>query len=278
MAEETVDAAVKAHNLVPKNGCVTAGLKLEGGHNYDPLMYIHLVQDYGIEVDVAQHLASTYGDRAFVVARMCKMTGKRWPIVGHRLHEEFPYLEAEVYYAVKEYASTAVDVLARRLRLAFLNTYAAHEVAEKVVQIMAHELKWSSAECRKQLEAARRFIDHEMGQEARSQALSEIPINLTREEMQQAKERFNRLDKDRKGHITVNDIRRHFREQGNKIDERLLHELLNEVDLNKNGELELAEFFQLYSGLKGGQITQNRLLRYMDELTVKDVARSGGGV
>jgi glycerol-3-phosphate dehydrogenase len=41
------------------------------------------------------------------------------------------------------------------------------------------------------------------------------------------------------------DIRRHFREHGNKIDERLLHELLNEVDLNKNGELELAEFFQV---------------------------------
>jgi hypothetical protein len=84
-----------------------------------------------------------------------------------------------------------------------------------------------------------------MGQEARSQAISEIPLNLTREEMQTAKERFNLLDKDRKGHITVNDIRRHFREHNNKIDERLLHELLNEVDLNKNGELELAEFFQV---------------------------------
>lgn len=25
---------------------------LEGGHEYDPLLYIHLVQDYGLEVDV----------------------------------------------------------------------------------------------------------------------------------------------------------------------------------------------------------------------------------
>jgi glycerol-3-phosphate dehydrogenase len=72
-------------------------LLLEGAHNWDPLLYIHLVQDYGIEVDVAQHLANTYGDRSFVVARMCKMTGKRWPIVGHRLHEEFPYLEAVTF-------------------------------------------------------------------------------------------------------------------------------------------------------------------------------------
>jgi hypothetical protein len=36
-------------------------------------------------------------------------------------------------------------------------------------------------------------------------------LNLTREEVKAAKERFNLLDKERKGHITVNDIRRHFR-------------------------------------------------------------------
>lgn len=50
-----------------------------------------------------------------------------------------------------------------------------------------------------------------MGQEARAQSVSEIPLNLTKEEMQVAKERFNQLDRDRKGHITVNDIRRYFR-------------------------------------------------------------------
>uniref|UniRef100_A0A183BHE4 Glycerol-3-phosphate dehydrogenase n=1 Tax=Globodera pallida TaxID=36090 RepID=A0A183BHE4_GLOPA len=286
MAEETVDACVKACNLTPKNECMTPGLMLEGAHDWYPLLYINLVQDYGIEVDVAQHLANTYGDRAFVVARMCKMTGKRWPIVGRRLHEEFPYLDAEVSYAIKEYACTAVDVIARRLRLSFLNTYAAHEVLDQVVLIMARELAWSRQETERQMLVARNFINNEMGQEARMQSVSDVPLNLTKEEMQLAKERFNQLDKDKKGHITVNDIRRHFREHGNKIDERLLHDLLNEVDLNKNGELELAEFFQLYSGLKSGQITQNRLVRYLDELgagkdeaakAVLDVARSGGG-
>uniref|UniRef100_A0A914Q277 glycerol-3-phosphate dehydrogenase n=1 Tax=Panagrolaimus davidi TaxID=227884 RepID=A0A914Q277_9BILA len=214
------------------------------------------------------------------------MTGKRWPIVGHRLHEEFPYLEAEVRYAVREYACTAIDIIARRLRLAFLNTYAAHEVLENVVRIMGEELKWSKAECRRQLEEAQTFINREMGQDARMQSVSDVALNLTKEEMQAAKDRFNQLDQERKGHITVNDIRRHFREHGNKIDERLLHELLNEVDLNKNGELELAEFFQLYSGIKQGQIAQNRLVRYLDEMQVEQpssvsavtVNRSGGGV
>ena len=52
---------------------------------------------------------------------MAGLTGKRWPVVGKRLHMEFPYIDAEVRYAVKEYACTTVDVLARRLRLSFLN-------------------------------------------------------------------------------------------------------------------------------------------------------------
>ena len=51
---------------------------------------------------------------------------------------------------------------------------------------------------------ARDFINNEMGQEARMQSMSSVPLNLTREEMQAAKERFNQLDRDRKGHITVN--------------------------------------------------------------------------
>lgn len=45
---------------------------------------------------MAKHLASDYGDRAFSVAKLAALTGKRSPIVGRRLHEEFPYIEAEV--------------------------------------------------------------------------------------------------------------------------------------------------------------------------------------
>uniref|UniRef100_A0A915KF14 Glycerol-3-phosphate dehydrogenase n=1 Tax=Romanomermis culicivorax TaxID=13658 RepID=A0A915KF14_ROMCU len=146
MAEETVDKVIEISKLEPKSPCVTPGLLLEGAHDFSPLLYIRLVQDYGLEVDVARNLAHTYGDRAYSVAKLAKLTGKRWPIVGARLHEELPYLEAEVLYAVKEYASTAVDVIARRLRLAFLNTYAAEQALPKVIDIMAKELKWDAKE------------------------------------------------------------------------------------------------------------------------------------
>lgn len=49
-----------------------------------------------IYTQVAQHLASTYGDKAFKIAKMSSLTGQRWPVLGKRLHQEFPYLEAEV--------------------------------------------------------------------------------------------------------------------------------------------------------------------------------------
>lgn len=121
MAEETVDKAIGVCKLDAKGPCVTPGLLLEGAHDFNELMYIHLVQDYGLEVDVsfiifgnrfcfvlvsetkyscflkvATHLAHSYGDRAFSVAKLAKLTGQRWPIIGVRIHAEFPYIESEV--------------------------------------------------------------------------------------------------------------------------------------------------------------------------------------
>ena len=90
-------------------------------------------------------MAGTYGDKAPDVAKLAQFTGKRWPVVGRRLVDEFPYLEAEVKYAVKEYACTAVDVLARRTRLAFLHVHAADEAIPRIIDIMGKELGWSKA-------------------------------------------------------------------------------------------------------------------------------------
>lgn len=97
MAQETIDAAIKgarpafilrmfslnivvfvsACNLQPKYPtCQTDGLLLEGSHGWTPTMYIRLVQDFGLECEVAKHLSESYGDRAFTVAKMASLTGK----------------------------------------------------------------------------------------------------------------------------------------------------------------------------------------------------------
>lgn len=65
-----------ACNLKPqREKCQTKGLKLEGADNWTPTMYIRLVQDFGLEFEVAQHLANSFGDRAFAVAKMASITG-----------------------------------------------------------------------------------------------------------------------------------------------------------------------------------------------------------
>lgn len=58
---------------------------------------------------VAQHLASTYGGKAFDVAKMAQVTGQRWPIVGKRLVSEFPYIESEVKWHLMQIMNNLKD-------------------------------------------------------------------------------------------------------------------------------------------------------------------------
>ncbi len=51
MAEETLDAAIKAHDL-SAGPSRTVGLMLDGGKDWTPTLYIRLVQDYGLENEV----------------------------------------------------------------------------------------------------------------------------------------------------------------------------------------------------------------------------------
>ncbi|XP_063285691.1 glycerol-3-phosphate dehydrogenase, mitochondrial isoform X2 [Pelobates fuscus] len=285
MAEDTLDAAVKAHNL--KAGpCKTVGLFLEGGKDWSPTLYIRLVQDYGLESEVAQHLASTYGDKAFEVAKLAKVTGKRWPIVGKRLVSEFPYIEAEVKYALREYACSAVDVISRRTRLAFLNVQAAEEALPRIVDIMAKEFNWKEQKKMEELEAAKQFLYYEMGYKARSEQLTDrSEINLSPSDVDRYKKRFHKFDKDKKGFITIVDVQRVLENINVQVDSNNLHEILNEVDLNKNGQVELNEFLQLMSAIQKGFVSSSRLAMLMksaeenmDQRDPISVDRSGGGV
>ncbi|XP_064517837.1 glycerol-3-phosphate dehydrogenase, mitochondrial isoform X4 [Pseudopipra pipra] len=208
MARDTIDAAIQEHNL-KAGSSKTMGLRLEGGQDWSPTLYIRLVQDYGLESEVAQHLASTYGDKAFEVAKIAQVTGKRWPIVGKRLVSEFPYIEAEVVYGVKEYARTAVDIISRRTRLAFLNVQAAEEALPRIVDIMGKELNWSEQKKKEELETARKFLYYEMGYKVKTDQLTDSSeISLVPSDIERYKKRFHMFDKDKKGFITILDVQR----------------------------------------------------------------------
>lgn len=174
MAEDAVDKAVEVYKLKPERvttipnvsgaagfndvtvldgSCQTHMIRLVGAHGYSKTLFINLIQHFGLDTDVADHLAQSYGDRAWDVAALASpSTDKMSPqLRGKRLSPQYPFIDGEVRYAVQsEYAQTAVDLLARRTRLSFLNYQAALEALPEVIDIMGEELKWNKA--RKELE------------------------------------------------------------------------------------------------------------------------------
>ncbi|KAL4399522.1 mitochondrial glycerol-3-phosphate dehydrogenase [Malassezia pachydermatis] len=151
MAEETINTAIKAYNLQPLRSCVSKQVRLIGSHSWSHTMYVRLLQEFGLETEVAKHLSDSYGDRAWSVCAIAEHTGKRYPVHGVRLDSQLPYIEAEVRYATRcEYATKAADFIARRSRMSFLNTEATIEALPRIIDIMGEELDWS--ETRKQTE------------------------------------------------------------------------------------------------------------------------------
>ncbi|NXE70977.1 GPDM protein, partial [Calcarius ornatus] len=288
MARDTIDAAVREHSL-EAGSCRTMGLQLEGAEDWSPTLYIRLVQDYGLESEVAQHLASTYGDKAFEVAKIAQVTGKRWPIVGKRLVSEFPYIEAEVVYGVKEYARTAVDVISRRTRLAFLNVQAADEALPRIVDIMAKELNWSEQKKKEELETAKTFLYYEMGYKVKTDQLTDSSeISLVPSDIERYKKRFRMFDKDKKGFITILDVQRVLQSISVQMDENTLHEILNEPRCVCVCVLAAAQCPvpcpQLMSAIQKGRVSGSRLAVLMKSAEENlrrqaiPVDRSGGGL
>lgn len=137
MAEDVVDRVVKEFSF--KAGpCITVDLKIAGGENFDPEGFKILKNKYNIDNDIAIHLHKSYGSLAEEVIGSCDME------MGlTRLEKEHPYIEAEVYYCVKnEMVVHVVDFLIRRIPLGLLDRKAAKHASKRVLEIMAHLLGW----------------------------------------------------------------------------------------------------------------------------------------
>ncbi len=132
MAEDLVDTAIK--HVGRKNApCRTAELPIHGKPAGD--------------VDPLDPLAR-YGSAADAIHTLMRKD----PALLDRLHPDFPYCMAEVVNAVRnEMACTLEDVLARRVRLLFLDAGAAMACAPCVVRLMAKELGHDATWCEGQL-------------------------------------------------------------------------------------------------------------------------------
>lgn len=158
MAQDAVDEAIKTFNLTPKaqtlpdittsglagiqttGTCCTRDIVLMGAHGFSKSLASQLMDHYKLDVDVAKHLASNYGDRAW------NLLSASSPSEITRLLPTHPFTEAEVRYAVREEAAcTGADLIARRTRLAFLDVDSAQIALPRVIEIMGKELGWSKA-------------------------------------------------------------------------------------------------------------------------------------
>lgn len=119
MAEDTVNKAIEIGKLTDAP-CITKTLKIHG--------YLEDKQEghwqiYGADADLIKDLAI------------------KNPELNQKIHPKFDYIAAEVVWAVRnEMARRLEDVLARRMRMLFLDAKAAMEAAPVVVHIMANEL------------------------------------------------------------------------------------------------------------------------------------------
>eukprot|EP00475_Leptophrys_vorax_P000077 TRINITY_DN10049_c0_g1_i1.p1 TRINITY_DN10049_c0_g1~~TRINITY_DN10049_c0_g1_i1.p1 ORF type:complete len:487 (+),score=122.14 TRINITY_DN10049_c0_g1_i1:516-1976(+) len=153
MAQDVVDQIYKSYPELKKDPCKTWGLKLIGAHQWSLALPTTLVRQ-GYPQDVAEHLAHNYGDKALRVASIAKKQQLK-----DRLVKGYPFIEAEVVFAVRhEYACTIADVLARRVRLAFLNSDASLKVLPHVAEIMASELSWDESKKQHEIEQAKIFL------------------------------------------------------------------------------------------------------------------------
>ncbi|EGD83359.1 glycerol-3-phosphate dehydrogenase [Salpingoeca rosetta] len=153
MAEDAVEAALKERqDIKPSSPSRTREIFLVGGERFTPTLAHRLVALYNIDIEVATHLATRYGDKAFAVLDIDPQP--------KLLVDGFPYIENEVVYTTRaEYARTPEDVLARRLRLAFLDNEASHAALGRVTQLMAKELGWSAADAKRHKKACEDFLD-----------------------------------------------------------------------------------------------------------------------
>lgn len=97
------------------------------------------------------------------------------------------------------------------MRLAFLNVQAAEEALPKIVDIMAEELTWSKAEKQRNLEEAQAFLNQDMGKDVNRELRLAAPIELSKSEINEYTKQFQSIDRDRKGYIGINDLRRHLK-------------------------------------------------------------------
>lgn len=140
MAQDTLDKAIKA-KMLPERKCITQDLKIHGAketHDWSNHLYVYGSDQEGIQKLIQED-----------------------PKLGNKIHTNASYVQAEVIWAARyEMARTVEDVLARRVRMLFLDARAAIESAPIVAELLAQELNKNKNWEQEQIQQFTRIASH----------------------------------------------------------------------------------------------------------------------
>ena len=122
IGEDTINKAMSIHNL-PKVACKTEHIAIHGNQKTTILDRENHLYIYGTDIPAILQLQETE------------------PELKEKLHPDYDYSLAEVAWSIRnEMARSIDDILARRVRLLFLDACAAIACSEKVADLLAKEL------------------------------------------------------------------------------------------------------------------------------------------
>lgn len=142
MAQDTMNKAMSL-GMLPQKDCRTKHLAIHGADG---------------SADDSDHLY-IYGTDQKAIEQLISAS----PELGEKLHPRLEFLKAEVLWAVtNEMARTVEDVLARRVRILFLDAKAAQEVAPYVAEVLSQYLDkadgWKEAQIEEFTQLANQYI------------------------------------------------------------------------------------------------------------------------
>ena len=141
MAEDVLNQAILTHNL-PNFICKTEHLSIHGNKKTTALDRENHLYIYGTDI-----------------AKILKL-GEDEPELKQKLHPNYEYILAEVIWAIRhEMARTIDDILARRVRMLFLDARAAIESSKKVAELLAKELGRDEAWKQNQIDSFKKLAN-----------------------------------------------------------------------------------------------------------------------
>jgi len=179
MARDVIDAAVSGFDGVPVPDSVTDQLPLLGADGLPAVRAAarRIAEDYGVAMEAVEHLLTRYGA---LVTEVLEPVRRDRSLAG-RLADGYPYLRAEVAYAVTHEGALHIeDVLARRVRLLIESPDAGVSAAPEVGVIMGGLLGWGR---RRRAAEVRRYIEFAETSAEALRSPAELPVTSATQEV-----------------------------------------------------------------------------------------------